>query len=472
MKDALPQQQVLRNESHEHVPSVEEELDEYMMLREVSGQYPREDEARSYIVKRRQRGLLLSFTAMVFVSLANKVFQKLETIPMYNYPNFLNLFTTFVYIPFSFAYIIPMMRYGDTITPEQTSVPKRVFAVMGALDGVSGIMQIFASTYLGGSLIILLTQAAIPISMVTSKRLTGARYSVSQYTGATVVAAGIVIAIGPSLAVGSSSGGGQELVWSMVLVASCLPMALSSVYKEMALGESELDPIYLNGWVAVFQFLVCIPLAVPAALAGDPAISPLELPKNLWDGWMCYLGYNSVMIGEHPDNCWPDSPLYVTLYLMVNITYNILITLILKYGGANVLFLAMTICVPLGNVIFALPFVPGHQPLHATDILGLIFVMTGLVLYRFGPALHHFFGRIEAGSDRVAKVASSIRGRGSGPPYAAGDHREPLLDLAEEGDQGDRGFYDRRRMEAGRGAQGRRDHTKKVPKPVDDEWEM
>lgn len=36
MKDALPQQQVLRNESHEHVPSVEEELDEYMMLREVN----------------------------------------------------------------------------------------------------------------------------------------------------------------------------------------------------------------------------------------------------------------------------------------------------------------------------------------------------------------------------------------------------------------------------------------------------
>lgn len=39
---------------------------------------------------------MLSFAAMVFVSLANKVFQKLETIPMYNYPNFLSLFTTFV----------------------------------------------------------------------------------------------------------------------------------------------------------------------------------------------------------------------------------------------------------------------------------------------------------------------------------------------------------------------------------------
>lgn len=84
--------------------------------------------------------------------------------------------------------------------------------------------------------------------MVISKRLTGARYSVTQYTGAAVVAAGIVVAIGPSLAVGSGSGGeGQELIWSIVLVSSCVPMALSSVYKEMALGESELDPIYLNG---------------------------------------------------------------------------------------------------------------------------------------------------------------------------------------------------------------------------------
>ncbi|CAM9883263.1 unnamed protein product, partial [Hapterophycus canaliculatus] len=61
---------------------------------------------------------------------------------------------------------------------------------------------------------------------------------------------------------------------------------------------------------------------------------------------------------------------------------------ILKFGGANVLFLAMTICVPVGNVIFALPFVPGHQPLHVTDILGLVFVMTGLIVYRFGPSLN------------------------------------------------------------------------------------
>jgi hypothetical protein len=42
--------------------------------------------------------------------------------------------------------------------------------------------------------------------------------------------------------------------------------------------------------------------------------------------------------------------------------YNILIILILKYGSANILWLAMTIMVPLGSMAFALPFVPGHKP--------------------------------------------------------------------------------------------------------------
>lgn len=43
--------------------------------------------------------LAVIFVSMVFVGLGNKVFNKLMTIPMYNYPNFLNLLTTFVYIP-------------------------------------------------------------------------------------------------------------------------------------------------------------------------------------------------------------------------------------------------------------------------------------------------------------------------------------------------------------------------------------
>ena len=231
--------------------------------------------------------LAISFVGMVFVGLGNKVFNKLMTIPMYNYPNFLNLLTSFVYIPVCFAYIIPMTYY-DKIPAEQFEVPKRTFAVMGALDAMAGIMQIFGATYLPGPLIILLLQAAIPVSMVISKYLISARYNMYQYAGALIVAGGIMIVLAPSLT------GGGSIVWAMVLILSTIPMALSSVYKEIALGETELDPMYLNGWVAVFQFLFSLVLAVPSSLASDPPVPVSELPQNMYDGLKCYVGKNFV----------------------------------------------------------------------------------------------------------------------------------------------------------------------------------
>ena len=70
------------------------------------------------------RMLVVSFVLMVFVGLGNKVFQKLMTIPMHNYPNYLNLMTTFIYIPVSFAYIWPMYKNG-TIDEAQWTMSKK-----------------------------------------------------------------------------------------------------------------------------------------------------------------------------------------------------------------------------------------------------------------------------------------------------------------------------------------------------------
>mmetsp|Transcript_57475 Transcript_57475/g.130225 ORF Transcript_57475/g.130225 Transcript_57475/m.130225 type:complete len:385 (+) Transcript_57475:146-1300(+) len=144
--------------------------------------------------------LALLFAAYVLFALANRLLQKLETIPMYNYPVFLNLLTTAAYIPISFAYIIPMMRYGTQITKEQTEIPKYKFFVMGFLDCVASTMQIFGVNYLtSGSTIVLIQQSAIPISMVMSKLTLGASYSGSQYSGAALVCLGIVVVLSPQL---------------------------------------------------------------------------------------------------------------------------------------------------------------------------------------------------------------------------------------------------------------------------------
>ncbi len=62
--------------------------------------------------KKDSKLLILSFIAMVFVGLGNKVMQKVQTEPMKNYPYFLNIYTTFIFIPASFVYIIPMIMLG------------------------------------------------------------------------------------------------------------------------------------------------------------------------------------------------------------------------------------------------------------------------------------------------------------------------------------------------------------------------
>ncbi|CAN0197416.1 unnamed protein product, partial [Discosporangium mesarthrocarpum] len=215
------------------------------------------------------------------------------------------------------------------------------------------------------------------------------------YIGAAVVICGIIITLIPTFAGGSSgaSAGDEgdastQIIWSIVQVLSCIPMCLSSVYKEKALGDDDMDVIYLNGWVAVFQFLASLLFAVPSAYAMGLPVS--ELPLNTFQGYQCFLGRNNA---HHPplmqcdacghritsipvDHC-ELAPYFVTAYLVFNIVYNVVLIVILKYGSANVLFLASTVMVPIGNVAFSLKFVPRHQDLSWSDTLGLVWILGG-----------------------------------------------------------------------------------------------
>lgn len=69
----------------------------------------------------------------------------------------------------------------SAITPAQRAIPKFKFAVMGLLDSIAGIMGVFAVNYIdNAAMIVLLQQAAIPISMSISKIFLGAKYTVNQ----------------------------------------------------------------------------------------------------------------------------------------------------------------------------------------------------------------------------------------------------------------------------------------------------
>jgi len=157
------------------------------------------------------------------------------------------------------------------------------------------------------------------------------------------------------------------------------------------LNDIEIDVVYLNGWVAVYQFITCAALAIPAGYASS--LTPSQIPTNFIDGAKCYIGINSITTGQQPDNCALVGPLFVTLYLIFNVTYNILIIMILKYGSSNILWLAMTLMVPLGNFAFTLPVKYLSQPLEPSDIVGLIVIMAGLCIYRFWKKIDYLLSK-------------------------------------------------------------------------------
>ena len=122
---------------------------------------------------------------------------------MYNYPITVNIVSTAVYVPVCFAYIIPasLCLNPSPITAEEQAIPKSVFAVMGALDCLSSVMLVLAVNYVpNASTLVLLQQAAIPISMVISAlAFVGVRYDRFQILGAAVVLLGIGVVLSPQL---------------------------------------------------------------------------------------------------------------------------------------------------------------------------------------------------------------------------------------------------------------------------------
>lgn len=215
------------------------------------------DEEPTVIAEDKGSVLMIAFLLMLVFSLGNRIFAKLLTYPMYNYPLFVSILSTFIYVPVCFAYIVPTMMYTNNITQEQRDIPKYKFAVMGLYDSIAGIMSQFAVNYIPNpSTIVLVQQSAIPISMAISKYALNAKYTKAQYVGAGVVLSGIFVVLLPSffsapaedvdVSTNPNASQSKEVLWLSLLILSCIPMCLSSVYKEQVLYIISTSTLHQN----------------------------------------------------------------------------------------------------------------------------------------------------------------------------------------------------------------------------------
>ena len=404
-----------------------------------------------------------------------------------------------LYIPLCFAYLVPAShstsrKMSNNDNNQRFSLsqwwPRRKlmkrFAIMGALDCLATTVQTFAAVYLPGPLLILLPQAAIPVSLALMAVFASSQnnnnnnsattaLALPQYIGAATVLLGIGMALYPVLLAqrapdyyceaqnplqdcttcrsatsedacveilskvepesnssnsvvnvsperwlltlpacrwlpfeeSSKEKEFLEFVWSLALVASTVPMALSAIYKKRAmmsveeraaeqaagaaLGDDEAPPpsppppaLYVSGWIAVFQFVCSVAVTVPAGLVSSPLVRPLQIPANIFDGMFCYSGVGVVETGCHPDTACSDAALWVNITVVCHVVYTLSMMFVLKYSdGPDLLFMGLTAIVPLGHLCFTLPFMPERTSIHKSDLAGLIVILAGLVLYRF-----------------------------------------------------------------------------------------
>ena len=68
--------------------------------------------------------------------------------------------------------------------------------------------------------------------MLMSTYLLNATYTKAQYAGAGVVLLGIAVVLAPSFLQPTDTSDPNNLLWISILVLSCIPMCLSSIYKE------------------------------------------------------------------------------------------------------------------------------------------------------------------------------------------------------------------------------------------------
>lgn len=224
-----------------------------------------------------QPTMLVLFMGMIFAGLGNKVFNKLMTIPMYHYPLFLNLLTTFVYLPFTAAYALLASRqsHSNPIPTDSSHFTRfplstRSLAFLGALDAIATALQTFSMTYLPGGWTVLLGQMTLPVTMIFSKYLLRKEYEKSHYLGATLVIVGVTCVVLPAFVsdggIGETGSGRNMAMWSIILLLSAVPHSLSSVIKEKYLAEKvNIDPVRLLHYISCHNHR-CHIISVPVLI--------------------------------------------------------------------------------------------------------------------------------------------------------------------------------------------------------------
>eukprot|EP00475_Leptophrys_vorax_P038553 TRINITY_DN6820_c0_g1_i4.p1 TRINITY_DN6820_c0_g1~~TRINITY_DN6820_c0_g1_i4.p1 ORF type:complete len:439 (+),score=77.41 TRINITY_DN6820_c0_g1_i4:73-1317(+) len=272
------------------------------------------------------------------------------------------------------------------ITDEHRKCPQKPLFVMAIFDTLGTVVGTWPLPYIPSSITNILSNSALPMTMLCSVILLRTKYKWTHYLGALLVTSGIIVRLIPTITASEHERLILPGVWIPTYVLSFLPSALSHVYKEGALKGMNCNLWHFNAWIGVWQLLLGI-LSIPTVFIpwpGTRTIAPSELGAYLSDASTCFF------LGENPRPGSPDICegvlLLFIVYLVFNVAFNQLQLVVFKSGSSVLVAVASTAKLPLVDILLLWGLLAGEaqiQSITVNDIIALIIIIIGICTYRW-----------------------------------------------------------------------------------------
>jgi len=237
-------------------------------------------------------------------------------------------------------------------------------------------------TTLPGTIIILLQQAVIPVTMVLSIIFLKIRYTWLNLLGAIILICGIVVTVIPDLIHSKLDNVNRStfVEYVVLVLAATVPNAIAIVYLEYILKFEDIEIMSAWMWINVFELIFGLPLIFAIIPLQRISFSFTNIGKNAEYGFACLLlGVNS----QSGDAC-PNVGYYFISYAVVIVLTRLNLTYIVNSESASLLWLSLAVAIPLASIAFTLKEIMGDTAtsFNTYIIIGLIVVVVGLAIYK------------------------------------------------------------------------------------------
>eukprot|EP01129_Flabellula_baltica_P007313 TRINITY_DN2826_c0_g1_i2.p1 TRINITY_DN2826_c0_g1~~TRINITY_DN2826_c0_g1_i2.p1 ORF type:complete len:261 (+),score=34.76 TRINITY_DN2826_c0_g1_i2:79-861(+) len=242
-------------------------------------------------------------------------------------------------------------------------------------------------------MISLMSQTIVLFSIICAVIILRTQYSYWQLWSAVIVLAGATVSLIPSINESVPTAPNQSSIFfALVTAVSTLPNAISFTLKELVFTERKkegLDLFIVNTHASLFQ-LVWQPIYLPmAVLLGSTGGRPIL--EYIRDGFECFIGITPA--SEIIANRCEVDPYPYFIYIAINLSFNIILLLVLKRASALLSFMAIKAILPFSVILFYIKWpLIGVEAFHYETIGGLVLVLIGLVVYRYTTLSKKKFG--------------------------------------------------------------------------------